>query len=57
MIDNDGSVINKDGIKRFDWRQFRQFGGLIPKLYNYYGKTFELQEIMGVFDRDSQGGI
>ena len=57
MIDNDGSVINKDGIKRFDWRQFRQFGGLIPKLYNYYGKTFELQEIMGVFDRDSQGAI
>ena len=57
MIDNDGSVINKDGVKRFDWRQFRQFGGLIPKLYNYYGKTFELQEIMGVFDRDSQGGI
>lgn len=57
MVDNDGSVINKDGVKRFDWRQFRQFGGLIPKLYNYYGKTFELQEIMGVFDRDSQGGI
>ena len=53
MVDNDGSVINKDGVKRFDWRQFRQFGGLIPKLYNYYGKTFELQEIMGVFDRDS----
>ena len=53
MVDNDGSVINKDGVKRFDWRQFRQFGGLIPKLYNYSGKTFELQEIMGVFDRDS----
>ena len=29
----------------------------MPKLFNYYGKTFELQEIMGVFDRDRQGNI
>lgn len=29
----------------------------MPKLFNYYGKTFELQEIMGVFDRDNQGKI
>ena len=29
----------------------------MPKLYNYYGKTFELQEVMGVFDRDTNGKI
>ena len=29
----------------------------MPKLFNYYGKTFELQEIMGVFDRDASGNI
>ena len=29
----------------------------MPKLFNYYGKTFELQEIMGVFDRDNAGSI
>ena len=57
LVDEQGSVINKNGIKRFDWKQFRQFGGLMPKLYNYYGKTFELQEVMGVFDRDSRGNI
>ena len=57
MVDEDGSVVDKDGIKRFDWAQFRQFGGLMPKLFNYYGKTFELQEVMGVFDRDNQGNI
>ena len=29
----------------------------MPKLFNYYGKSFELQEVMGVFDRDSNGNI
>ena len=29
----------------------------MPKLYNYYGKTFELQEVMGVFDRNEKGDI
>ena len=29
----------------------------MPKLYTYAGKTFEIQEVMGVFDRDSNGGI
>ena len=29
----------------------------MPKLYTYAGKTFEIQEVMGVFDRDSQGNI
>ena len=57
LTDTEGSIVDREGIKRFDWRQFRQFGGLLPKLYNYYGKTFELQEVMGVFDRDSQGAI
>lgn len=29
----------------------------MPKLYNYYGKTFEMQEVMGVFDRNEKGDI
>ena len=57
LTDSEGSIMDKNGLKRFDWRQFRQYGGLIPKLYNYYGKTFELQEVMGVFDRDDKGDI
>ena len=51
-MDKDDNIINKNGVKRFDVKQFRCFGGLMPKLYNYYGKAFELQEVMGVFDRD-----
>lgn len=29
----------------------------MPKLYTYSGKTFEIQEVMGVFDRDGNGKI
>lgn len=57
LTDGDGSVLDRDGVKRFEAAQFKAFGGLMPKLFNYYGKTFELQEIMGVFDRDSAGSI
>lgn len=57
LVDKEGSVTDQEGIKRFDYHQFIQFGNLMPKLYNYYGKTFELQEIMGVFDRDPNGKI
>lgn len=57
LVDEDGSVVNIAGVKRFDSKQFRQYGGLMPKLYNYYGKKFELQEVMGVFDRDNRGKI
>ena len=49
--------MDRDGQKRFDEKQFKQFGGLMPKLYTYAGKTFEIQEVMGVFDRDSDGKI
>ena len=29
----------------------------MPKLYNYSGRTFEIQEVMGIFDRDEEGNI
>jgi hypothetical protein len=57
LIDENGSLIDRQGKVRFDWRQFTSHGGLIPKLYNYQGKTFEIHEVMGVFDRDAQDGI
>ena len=57
MVNEEGSIVDKNGVKRFDHMQFKQFGGFMPKMFNYYGKTFEIQEIMGVFDRDSSGQI
>lgn len=41
----------------FSAGQFKPYGGFMPKMYNYSGKTFEIQEVMGVFDRDSDGNI
>ena len=49
--------MRRDGRMRFDWRQFASHGGLIPKLYNYSGKTFEIHDVMGIFDRDENGHI
>ena len=55
LQDAEGSLLDRNGTKRFDSKQFKQFGSLMPKLYTYAGKTFEIQEVMGVFDRDSNG--
>jgi hypothetical protein len=35
IIDDNGSLQDRQGNIRFDWRQFVSHGGLIPKLYNY----------------------
>ena len=55
LCDENGSLLRRDGRMLFDWRQFSAHGGLIPKLYNYSGKTFEIHDVMGIFDRDETG--
>jgi len=57
MTDQDNNLIDKSGVKRFAAKQFKPYGGLMPKMYNYQGKTFEIQEVMGVFDRSGEGDI
>jgi hypothetical protein len=57
LTDKDGSLINRQGVVRFDWRQFTQFGGLMPKLYTYSGKRFDIHEVMGVFERTPAGEL
>lgn len=57
LCDSNGSLFDRHGNMRFDWRQFAPYGNLMPKLYNYAGRTFEIQEVMGIFDRDSEGNI
>lgn len=57
MIDENGSVLDRKGVMRFDWRQFTSHGGLLPKLYNYSGQTFEIHEVMGVFEREATGEL
>ena len=57
LIDINGSLLDRQGIKRFDWRQFSQFGGQMPKLYTYSGQRFDIHEVMGVFDRKADGTL
>lgn len=57
LTDRDGSLVNRDGIVRFDACQFTQNGGLMPKLYTYAGKRFDIHEAMGVFERTSNGDL
>jgi hypothetical protein len=57
LTDKDGSLIDRDGLKRFDSCQFTCNGGLMPKLYTYSGKRFDVHEVMGVFERTSQGDL
>ena len=35
LVDENGSLLDRKGKVRFDWRQFASHGGLIPKLYNF----------------------
>jgi len=57
LQDSEGNLLDRHGRKRFDARQFEQFGGLMPKLYNYSGNQFEIHDVMGVFDRKANGKI
>ena len=57
LMDTQGSLINKEGVKRFDYLQFAQFGGAMPKLYNYEGKRFDIHDVMGVFERDEDDNL
>ena len=57
IIDESGNLLDRNGVVRFDWRQFASHGGLISKLYNYQGKQFEIHDVIGVFDRDLTGKI
>ena len=57
MLDKDSNIADKNGQIRFMAQQFKPFGGLMPKMFNYQGKTFEIQEVMGVFDRGADGSI
>jgi len=57
LLDAQGSLVDREGVKRFYYRQFAQYGGLMPKLYTHSGKRFDIHEVMGVLDRDPEGKL
>ena len=49
-------IVDNVQRKKFDKRQLAGNGDL-PKLYNYEGKRFCVRDVMGEFEKDSQGHI
>ena len=48
-------IVDKKGRKRFDRKQLED--GDIPKLLNYNGRRFDVKDVMGVFNWDSNQKI
>ena len=53
---NLGHVIDINGHKKFDRRQLTSDGDL-HKLYTYSGKRFDIKDVMGIFEKDTNGRI
>ena len=53
---NLGHVIDINGHKKFDKRQLTSHGDL-HKLYTYSGKRFDIKDVMGIFEKDTNGRI
>jgi len=45
-------LVDQHGAKKFDRRQLVAEGDL-PKLFNYNGKRFDIKDVMGTFEKDS----
>lgn len=54
LEDKYGNIIDKNGRKKFD-RSILNSDGDMPKLYNYNGKKFDIEDIIGYFDKDKHG--
>jgi hypothetical protein len=54
LIDEDGNIIDKYNRKKLDKNQLTSKGDL-PKMLNYDGKNFKMQNIMGELDKDGRG--
>ena len=51
-----GSVVDALLRKKFDKSQLTADQNL-HKLYNYQGKSFDMRDVMGIFDKDKDGQI
>lgn len=56
LVDGQGNLVDNFGRKKFDRRQLAN-GEDLPKLFNYNGRRFDVLDVCGTFDRDSNGAI
>lgn len=57
LVDEQGNLVDKRGRIKLHKTIMDQNDGELPQLFNYKGKKFNLQEIMGALDKDRNGNI
>ena len=55
VMGNQGHIVDRKATKKFDRKQLEDQD--LPKLFNYSGKRFDIQDLIGVFDKDNAGSI
>ena len=50
LVDSKGNIIDQYGRKKFDKKQLANED--LPKLFNYNGRRFDINDVCGLFDRD-----
>lgn len=55
-IDEAGHLVDNYGRKKFDRTQMTADGDL-PKLFNYNGRRFDINDVVGQVDKDAKGEI
>ena len=57
LVDNSGNIVeDRFGRVKFDKQQLTKDGDL-PKLFNYSGRRFDIQDAMGNLDKDGKGDL
>jgi hypothetical protein len=55
LVDENGNIVDRNGRRKFDWRQLVNHDDL-PNLLTYKGKKFDIRDVAGTFERDASTG-
>ena len=56
LIDKKGNVVDFMGVKKFDQRNLNPDNGDLPRLFNYNGQRYDINDICGAFDLNPHNG-
>lgn len=56
LVNRAGHIVDFMGVKKFDAKRLTEHGDL-PKLYNFAGQRFDIQDACGIFSMDPQTGL
>ena len=56
LIDKKGNVVDFMGVKKFDQRNLNPDNADLPRLFNYIGQRYDINDICGAFDLNPHNG-